>query len=591
MRGPKLPITLWGYVLGELLRLVALTGAVLVTVVAFAAAVKPLADGKLAASDVLKFVFLAIPPMLAYALPFAAGFAATLVYHRLASDNEFQAAAAGGVSHRKMLVPAVLTGLALSGGLIFMNEQVIPNFLRAMQRVITADVPRLLAANITKGRSLTISGMMVYADQVRQAEPGPQSGATDMLQMNRLAAIWIDEQGKVSRETLASRAGLWVFPGDGSPSETASGRAKTASSVVMRLEDVAAAERNQALARTRSLDVAWLSPDAFKDDPKFLDWQTLRRLADEPERMNWVEIRRRELAFQLARKAAREEIRAALATSQRVAFTNTLGETIVIRSAGLRDGSPAMFEPIRAGGVIEIELRRKGTAPGAGAGVVTVRARSASLEIDLGPDRYTRRLRFHVEFQRASGAEDPAAAGATPSGAAGGGFALTELSLEAAAVDPLLKMSSRELLAKAEAIKPEAAKPASAKAAGKDAPRASAAELARDEELAAAVAELRKGLKDVDEEILAKINERWALGLSCLLMVVTGAVMALRFARHLPLTVYLWSFFPALACVITISGGQHMIRDVGAPGMILCWSGILALGIYTLVVFRQVARH
>lgn len=581
MRGPKLPITLWGYVLGELLRLVALTGAVLVTVVAFAAAVKPLADGKLAASDVLKFVFLAIPPMLAYALPFAAGFAATLVYHRLASDNEFQAAAAGGVSHRKMLVPAVLTGLALSGGLIFMNEQVIPNFLRAMQRVITADVPRLLAANISKGRSLTISGMMVYADQVRQAEPGPNSGATDVLQMNRLAAIWIDEQGRVSRETLASRAGLWVFPGDGSPAESESGRARTASSVVMRLEDVAAAERNQALARTRSLDVAWLSPDAFKDDPKFLDWRTLRSLADEPERMNWVEIRRRELAFQLARRAARDEIRAALATSQRVAFTNTLGEAVVIRAAGLREGTPAAFEPLRPGGPIEIELRRKGAAPGAAAGVVTVRARSATLEIDLGPDRYTRRLRFHVEFQRASGAEDPAAAGATPSGSAGGGFALTELSLEAAAVDPLLKMSSRELLAKADAA---ANKPApSAKVPPKDA--------ARDEELASAAADLRKGLKDVDEEILAKINERWALGLSCLLMVVTGAVMALKFARHLPLTVYLWSFFPALACVITISGGQHMIRDVGAPGMILCWSGIVALGVFTLVVFRQVARH
>jgi hypothetical protein len=34
-----------------------------------------------------------------------------------------------------------------------------------------------------------------------------------------------------------------------------------------------------------------------------------------------------------------------------------------------------------------------------------------------------------------------------------------------------------------------------------------------------------------------------------------------------------------------------MIRDVGAPGMILCWSGIVALGVFTLVVFRQVARH
>ena len=111
----RLPYTLWLYVLGDLWKLVALTTGVLVTVIAFAAAVKPLADGKLGPEDTLTFMLMAMVPMLQYALPFAACFGATLAYHRLATDNELTAVHAGGVSHRAMLVPAVLSGLVLAG--------------------------------------------------------------------------------------------------------------------------------------------------------------------------------------------------------------------------------------------------------------------------------------------------------------------------------------------------------------------------------------------------------------------------------------------------------------------------------------------
>ena len=50
---------------------------------------------------------LAMVPMLQYVLPFAAGFGATLAYHRQTSENELTAAKASGVSHRALLMPAL----------------------------------------------------------------------------------------------------------------------------------------------------------------------------------------------------------------------------------------------------------------------------------------------------------------------------------------------------------------------------------------------------------------------------------------------------------------------------------------------------
>ena len=79
-----MPWILWRHLLAELLKVLVLTAAVIVVVVAFGAAIKPLADNSLGPGSVLKYVSLAMVPMLQFALPFAAGFAATIVVHRLA---------------------------------------------------------------------------------------------------------------------------------------------------------------------------------------------------------------------------------------------------------------------------------------------------------------------------------------------------------------------------------------------------------------------------------------------------------------------------------------------------------------------------
>jgi len=98
-------------------------------------------------------------------------------------------------------------------------------------------------------------------------------------------------------------------------------------------------------------------------------------------------------------------------------------------------------------------------------------------------------------------------------------------------------------------------------------------------------------IEDLGREVLSKRHERYAMSASCLVMVLTGAVMALKLKDKMPLVVYLWSFFPALTTIIMIASGQSTIHKEGAVGIPVLWSGVVGLTAYTLLTLRNLARR
>ena len=98
----------------ELLRVLLFTTTVIVVVIAFGAAIKPLADSSLGSGSVVKYVALAMIPMLQFALPFSAGFAATLVLHRFAADNELVAMSTNGIRYRTIFAPVIAAHASVS---------------------------------------------------------------------------------------------------------------------------------------------------------------------------------------------------------------------------------------------------------------------------------------------------------------------------------------------------------------------------------------------------------------------------------------------------------------------------------------------
>ncbi|QDV35410.1 putative permease YjgP/YjgQ family protein [Tautonia plasticadhaerens] len=93
---------------------------VLVVVVAKAA------DVGLGPREIAMMLPLAVPSTLPYTAPVSLLFAVSVVYGRIASDNEVLAVKASGQGAMTMMLPSFLVGAILSGGLIFLSNDLIP---------------------------------------------------------------------------------------------------------------------------------------------------------------------------------------------------------------------------------------------------------------------------------------------------------------------------------------------------------------------------------------------------------------------------------------------------------------------------------
>ncbi|MDX2130748.1 MAG: LptF/LptG family permease [Planctomycetota bacterium] len=553
----RLPRTLWLSYATDLLRLLSLTAGVLVTIIAFAGAIKPISDGLLSSADALRFVLLAMPPMLAYALPFAGGFASTLVYHRIATDLEATAAYAGGLSHRAVLAPAA--GVAIGCALLLstLNEIVIPRFLMEMQRLITVDVARLVGQQVARGQSVSFGNVMIHADRVQNVRP--EDGVLDALLLSGFGAVELRD-GTPTTEVTSARATLWLLPGatsadsDLPASRDDEGRTR----VVLELTDVVAARESGGIGVFSDTRVSWVVPNTFRDNVKFLSWRDLATIRDTPERLNWIDPKRKALALTLARVRAGEAIEAVLRDAGGVELADDRGGSVRVRAGDVtrEDGRLRLAAP--AGGAIEVRTTK------AGGGEDAIRAAGGWLEFEDQQAALDPRVRLRLELE---GVQAGAGAAARPT------MAIAGLEPRESALRELLAMGSRELLnvARARGDGPDADPDLRDKMYGPHG--------------------LSGALKRLDHDVMAKRHERLALAASCAVMVLCGAVMALRLSTRSPLAVYLFSFFPALACLVTISGGQQVTVKQGAPGLILMWSGVGGLALFTFWVYRRLARH
>jgi hypothetical protein len=101
----------------------------------------------------------------------------------------------------------------------------------------------------------------------------------------------------------------------------------------------------------------------------------------------------------------------------------------------------------------------------------------------------------------------------------------------------------------------------------------------------------REEVRSAQWEIVSKQHERIAASLACVLTIMLGAVMGLRLREQMVLTVYAWAFVPALAAVLSVSGGQRLVNSHGWIGFALLYGGVVGLALLTLKEYRTLARH
>ncbi len=597
MSSRRPPLILWRYLSVELWRSLALIAFALVLLVSFAAAIRPLARGDIGLGDAIKLMGLLSLPMSQFALPFAAGFASTLVYHRFSSDNEATACRASGIPQRSILAPALMMGLMLGLAVAVLSNSVMPRFYRAAEQIVARDVARLIVGPIRNGSPIRLGSWDLYAEQIYRPEVPEGSAAMDHLILLSVVGAEIGEDGVTRQFVSARRVDMWLS--EASPEETGTGEPGT--SVQLAFTDpVGLVPEGDVSFSIGTLGTGRLIlPSNFDDDPKMLTFKQMREARREPRRIDTTDLRARQLALELGRLRVAEALRDRVRNDGRLVLTRddeTLSievDEMVAEGSGwrLRSNRGDLNEPlIRAVYSSERGFSRTHFAQGAllrfadprglGGGMDVVGIRVADEDTQRTDQE---RLSLTLVLERVV-TLDSAMAGPEGGAVATDPDAVREaanLGAEQASLpySGLVLQSDRELI--------ESDWPASQlleQAATLDPDdQTHRAALARAEAL-------REKIERQDRDILSRMNERAAFVCIVALMGIVSAIMAMRLRDALPLLVFLWSFLPAMGAVVMISSGQQITEKSGPQGLLLLWGGVAALAGFTVQQFRALVR-
>ncbi len=138
------------YVMGQVLRTFALA---LVTITAIFVLFMVMAEASrqgLTPRDIIRVVPFIIPSSLPYTVPVALLFSVSVIYGRMASDNEIVAIKAAGLSAVSALIPTWILGLTLTAGLAYASTDAIPRSTNAFRKILLQDMEDLLYKTLKK---------------------------------------------------------------------------------------------------------------------------------------------------------------------------------------------------------------------------------------------------------------------------------------------------------------------------------------------------------------------------------------------------------------------------------------------------------
>jgi lipopolysaccharide export LptBFGC system permease protein LptF len=163
--------TLFWYVMRDLLRVFLMTSIVLAGIMSFGGLLKPLMQYGLSGGQVAKMLMYFMPATQTWSLPIAALFATTVVYGRLAADNELTACRAHGISYLTMALPAFWLGIILACLSFASLSFVVPRFTLRAEKVAFQSLADVVQKNIQRSHQLKLESFVIYAEDAEILPP------------------------------------------------------------------------------------------------------------------------------------------------------------------------------------------------------------------------------------------------------------------------------------------------------------------------------------------------------------------------------------------------------------------------------------
>ena len=535
----------------ELLRVLLLTTTVIVVVVAFGAAIKPLADSSLGSGSVVKYVALAMIPMLQFALPFSAGFAATLVLHRFAVDNELVAMSTSGMRYRTIFAPIIAVGLALLVGMFILLHTIVPRFWGRMQDMLAKDATSIFLSAVSRGEALEVGQVCIYADTATVDPVPPDNGAEQRLLLQGVAAIQKNGAGQPVTEFTSEFATVDVHRGR--------------EGVMMKLamtngSGFNAADGTVVFVPTAQPQAVQLGR-ALEADAKSMTYFELQDVRNDLPNHIEVQPARQAVLLALTRAQVWQCIARELETFGKVELVEEGGRrSYRIEGGTLRNDVILPKSPATTIRIVELD-RAKPIREAVCSQVVLP---FDTEDVSVGRVDLIATAPRAKDLLRSEGL-----ASRWPARIRG-------LSAAPCSTSTISKIEFTQLTPHVnELSKADSTIPKPIQVAG-----------------SSSLTNLFKIMNGVDVDAFSHLCQRAALAWSAPLIILLGASLAAWKRNSLPLTMYLIAFIPGILNIVMIAGGQQVIRaDNVVWGVIVSWSGNAILLLCSMYALRQLARN
>lgn len=540
--------TLYKYILRQVLAILAVTTLLLTVLLSFGFALGPMSEGILGPVDMARMIFYLMPGMLSFALPFASAFASTSVFYRMATDNEITAIIASGISYRELLTPVLVLGVILTSSLFYLSNWVIPRFWQHVAEIVEQDYGQLLIQQIQRRQVMDkFRPLLIYADSATGNIPIDFSNwpAQTPRPYNRILLTGVavgkadvdktTKSMKLKAINTAERAVVDFY------------RMEESSYVTMKLTNVTVNDPGSGtLVTIASQPVEAMEiPSPILQDPKFLSLRNLDRLEKDPDRSLRIRQQRQKLSELLANHAILDYMALGLkqnADGRGLEMVGPQDQYFRFRGSKIKRDSRQITLEGDAANPVEVQVWSRG--------VMERRLTAEQAVLQLLADNLSDEPRLTAMLHKVT-IHDRNLPQQTSQRQT---YPLPMLGLSQLFAQPLRTLSSEKTLAEAKRVD--------------------------DEEIASTASTLERQIRRLMREITSRRHERAATAVNCMLVLMLGAVIAMRLRQHVVLWIFFCSFVPAILAIIAIVQGQSMMEDLKLDarlGIAMIWSGNLAL--------------
>ena len=531
-----MPWRLYRYMLLDMLRQFALTAAVLVVVIAFGAAIKPLSnDSLISPIDAAIFVGYAMIPMLQFALPFAAAFAVTLTFHRLSQDNEIIAMAVAGQSYTRILAPFAALGISLTILLGVLTQWVIPSFIGKMAESLVADMPRMLTRSIEQHSPFVQGDLVIWAEKVF---PGGKDG--DRIVLHQAAVAKVNQQNRPTMYLTSTAASIDIEKNNNESSLHIRSR-----NTVQWTDDGGGAGSTRGAPESELTHAIGINSETNRR-PSTMTRRELLDAEEDPVLYPPIREAAEHLRNQLALQEYWKSLSKHFNTKKEMKFTSIINDQqLVVTSKSFKKG---IFR-----GSINVDLLRRNGEKS------LLIPKTARLESIQDPSGSVSSLTLLMDDVRVAVGEI-------------GENIRTELQVQSLQIDadiatPAIGTNIPELLSRASDVE-------------------------KGSVLKSANRSLELQIEKLHEQVISRINQRWAMSASALLIVLLGSITAIRLRDKTALATFSRVFFPTVVAVILIFAGGQIVRDGRMGfGFSVMWSGNIGMMILILLSWKKLRLH